>query len=176
MASTGPNLTDLKRYLSARSQPELVNEIAELFKKIPAVKEHYQIKLNPHSEDDVLEKYKNIIRNEFFPDRGLGKARLSVARKAVNDFKKVARSPDSVADLMVFYVEQGVAFTEAYGDIDEPFYNSMESMYEKAAQWITQHSLTGGFPQRCHRMVAATAHMGWGFPDTLSDIYQEYFG
>jgi len=36
----------------------------------------------------VAESYKQTIENEFFPVRGLGKARLSVARKAVNDYKR----------------------------------------------------------------------------------------
>lgn len=33
---------------------------------------------------------------------------------------------------MLFYVEQGVEFTNEYGDINEQFYISMEDMYERA--------------------------------------------
>ena len=132
MSSKEPNLTALKRYLKARSKEELTGEISELFKKIPAVKDYYQVKLDPQAEGQVAEKYQKIIQDEFFPARGFGKARLAVARKAVNDYKKIAVSPASVADIRLFYVEQGVKFTNAYGDIDEPFYNSMEGMYEKA--------------------------------------------
>jgi hypothetical protein len=40
-----------------------------------------------------LEKYKAIIKKEFFPARGFGEARLSVARKAVMDYKKLSNSP-----------------------------------------------------------------------------------
>ncbi|MEM1310129.1 MAG: DUF6155 family protein [Cyanobacteria bacterium P01_H01_bin.153] len=175
MATQGPEISDLKRYLAVRSQTELANAIAELFQKIPAVKDYYQIKLNPQTETDVQEKYKQIIRKEFATDDRPGQARLSVARKAVMDFKKVAGSRESIADMMLFYVEQGVAFTNAFGDIDEPFYNSMECMYEKAAQWTTQHGLTDIFIPRFQRIVKETAHMGWGFHDCLTDIYQEFF-
>jgi hypothetical protein len=56
--------------------------------------------------------------------------RGSVARKAVSDYKKVSASKFGLADVMLYYVEMGVQFTNAYGDIDEAFYNSMESMYE----------------------------------------------
>ncbi|NEQ45825.1 MAG: hypothetical protein F6K00_20685 [Leptolyngbya sp. SIOISBB] len=124
MATSGPKVSELKRYLSHRSQAELVKEIAELFKRIPAVKDYYQVKLNPQAEDDVADKYKAIIRHEFSTDFAPGPGRLSIARKAVMDFKKVAGSAASVADMMLFYVEQGVAYTTAFGDIDEPFYNS----------------------------------------------------
>lgn len=92
MASPCPKVSELKRYLSHRSQAELVNEITELFKRIPAVKDYYQVKLNPQAEDDVADKYKAIIRHEFSTDFTPGPGRLSVARKAVMDFKKVAGS------------------------------------------------------------------------------------
>lgn len=174
MPSPDPKVSDLKRYLAARSQAELAKEIAELFKKIPAVKDYYQLKLNPRAEIEVLEKYKKTIRKEFATDPYPGQARLSVARKAVMDFKKITSSPASIADMMLFYVEQGVAYTNAFGDIDEPFYNSMESMYQTAAQWTAKHQLTDLFDRRFRLVLSETQHMGWGFPDALNDIYQEF--
>ena len=175
MPSKSPSVTDLKRYLKVRSQAELIDDIAELFKKIPAVKDYYQLKLNPQAEEQVIEKYKKVIQDEFFPARGLGKARLSVARKAVNDYKKIANSTNSIADIMLFYVEQGVRFTRKYGDIDEPFYNSMESMYDKALEWITKYDLQDIFQPRCQGIVTDTSYMGWGFHDALAEMYHEAF-
>jgi hypothetical protein len=76
---------------------------------------------------------------------------------------------------MLFYVEQGVRFTDAYGDIDEPFYISMETMYEKAVNDIIKHRLKDTFQKRCQRIVLDTSEMGWGFHDTLSEIYEDAF-
>ena len=78
-------------------------------------------------------------------------------------------------DIMLFYVEQGVRFTDAYGDIDEPFYISMETMYEKAVNEIIKHRLKDTFQKRCQKIVSDTSEMGWGFPDTLSEIYEDAF-
>lgn len=175
MTSQKLNLTSLKQYLKGRSQEALIEEIAELFKRIPAVKDYYQAKIKPKAETQVLEKYQKIIQDEFFPARGLGKARLSVARKAVTDYKKVAVSPASVADIMLFYVEQGVKFTKEYGDIDEPFYNSMESMYGKALELIAKYGLKDVYHPRCRRIVDGASDTGWGFYDALSDMYDEAF-
>ena len=116
-------IRDLKEYLNTRSKEQLVDEIADMFGKLDPVQEYYQSKLNLGYSEEVAEKYKSIIKHEFFPSRGFGQARLSVARKAVNDYKKVSSSKYGVADLMLFYVETGVRFTNTYGDIDEPFYN-----------------------------------------------------
>jgi hypothetical protein len=123
----------------------------------------------------VAEKYKSIIKHEFFPVRGFGRAQLSVARKAVSDYRKVSASKFGVADVMLYYVEAGVQFTNTYGDIDEAFYNSMESMYERAVKHIVQHRMQGQFEERCRKIVADTSEIGWGFHDGLSYIYEEHF-
>ncbi len=125
--------------------------------------------------NDVLEKYKNIIKNEFLPKRGFGQGKLSVARKAVNDFKKVSDHSISIADIMLYYVEIGVEFTLTYGDINEQFYSSMENMYSDALAYIFRNHLQDQFKDRCLRIVIDTKGMGWGFHDTLSDTFYEYY-
>ena len=59
---------------------------------------------------------------------------MSVAKKAISDFKKLSDSPLNNADIMLHYVENGVQFTDAYGDIDERFYTSMENMFDDAVK------------------------------------------
>lgn len=117
MAQPKPSLTTLKQYLKNRFKEELIGDISELFQKFDMVKDYYQIQLSPQAEKQVSAKYKKIIENEFFPTRGIGKGRLSVARKAVIEYKKIAENPVEVADIMLFYVEQGVQYTNTYGDI-----------------------------------------------------------
>ncbi len=175
MSKTELNLTSLKQYLKIRSHEELVADISELFKKFQSVKDYYEVKLSPEDETQVISKYKKIIEREFFPERGYGKAKLSVAKKAVSDYKKLSKNPVNIADIMIFYVEQGVKFTNSYGDIDEAFYISMENMYEKAAGWIVQHNLQDLFVDRCQRIVKETRHIGWGFHDGLNDSYSKFF-
>lgn len=168
-------LTDLKSYLSGKTEKQLAGEITELFKQFPTVRDYYTSKLSASGSADILEKYKDIIRNEFFPTSGFGKAKLSVARKAVNDFKKMATSKHQVADIMLFYVEQGSRFTNEYGDIDERFYTSMESMYESALQFIANNSMQSDFQERC-ALIVENATDGWGFYDSLSALYDELLG
>ncbi len=151
-------------------------DITDLFTRLEGVKEYYQLKLAGSEGDaQVLEKYKAIIKKEFFPARGFGAARLSVARKAVMDYKKLSNSPEGLADLMLYYVEQGVNFTNEYGDITEAFYSSMESMYEKALQHIVKYRLENQFEEQCRAVVTNTSVIGWGFHDNLGSFYDEYF-
>lgn len=167
--------TILKQYLTQRSKDQLIDDIADLFIKFSVVQDYYQAKMHPVDEEQLLKKYKAVIEREFFPSRGFGKARRSVARKAISDYKKVSGDPVGLADLMLFFVETGVRFTNEYGDIDEPFYNSMESMYQKALQHIFKYDLQYHFDDRCQKIVSQSAHTGWGFHDTLSELFFEYY-
>ncbi|PCI70315.1 MAG: hypothetical protein COB26_04845 [Piscirickettsiaceae bacterium] len=169
-------VNDLKRNLKDSSKEELIKEIVELFKKNSFVKDYYILKYDSESNSSILDKHKDIIEDEFFPKIGFGKARLSVAKKSITEFKKLSQDKTKLADLMVFYVEIGVKFTNCYGDIDEPFYLSMESMYDKAVQFIISAKLEEMFNHRCLEIVNDTAGMGWGFHDQLNEIYHEYLG
>lgn len=164
----------IKNYLNKLSKEELVAELCELESKFIIVHDYFLPKINSHGEKVLLVKYKEIIENEFFPKRGFGKARLSVARKAVTDFKKLHRTKESLSDIMLFYVEVGVSFTNEYGDIDEPFYESMENMYEDTAKYIYENNLWGDFEDRMKKIVSDTENCGWGFCDDLDYIYTEY--
>ena len=77
---------------------------------------------------------------------------------------------------MVFYVETGVSYTDNYGDINERFYLSMESMFEKALKLIISNGLTVPFRVRCLNIVDDTADMGWGFHDQPYDTCYSYTG
>ncbi len=168
-------LRELKRHLGQRSQAELAADIVDLFTRLDPVKDYYHIRLDAGHDEELIAKYKAAIEREFFPTRGFGRVRLATARKAITDYKKVSASIAGLVDLMLFYVEMGVRFTNTYGDIDEPFYNSMESMYARAAKIIVEHQLRDQFEPRCRRIVADTTGIGWGFHDNLNIMYGDFF-
>ena len=165
----------ISAHLKSLSPKELIKEIATLRKLFPQVREYYQAKLSETGETELLEKAKKTVRNEFFPVRGYGRARLAQANKAIHDFLKLSKNPVLLADLLLHYVENGVAFTAAYGDIDEPFYTGMENMYEKAARHIAAHNLQDQFMTRLKKVVTNTKDMGWGFNDSLEYIFTNCF-
>ncbi len=79
---------------------------------------------------------------------------------------------------MIYYVEQGVICTNNYGDIDENFYGSLESMYEDAVVLLSRlnsYELIEQFRPRLRKIVRDTSGIGWGFHDQLSDIYYNQF-
>ncbi|NTW04476.1 MAG: hypothetical protein HGA19_24970 [Oscillochloris sp.] len=171
-----PSLRELRKHLASKTPPELIEEIVTLFTRYEAVKEFYMAQLHGGYDQELLDRYKAIITNEFFTRSGMpGSCRLSVARRAVTDYKKLAASPESVAELMIHYVEVGVAFTRQFGDIDAPFYSSMESMYAAAIKHLYEHGLEEKFHDRCRQIMRGTDRIGWGFNDNMMEIYYNNF-
>ncbi len=76
---------------------------------------------------------------------------------------------------MLYYVETGVEFTNEYGDIDEQFYSSLESVYLQALTLMKKEKILEKFMQRADQIASETKNMGWGFYDSISDIYSEFF-
>lgn len=164
---------NVKKYLLQFSKEQLINQILELNKKYKDVKAYYEFSINP----DITAKKGNVkeaVLECFFPKRGY-KLRLKDARKAISDFKKLEPDIESLADVMIYYVECGVRFTNDYGDIDEPFYNSIAGMFDDAAKFINDNELNTIFAARAHKIMEDTSDIGWGFHDELSDIYYNYF-
>ena len=102
-------------------------------------------------------------------------SRTSPARYA-KDLTDRAPIKHGTADIMLHYVESGAAFTVEYGDINEPFYLSMERMYLAALKYLQKNRLLGEFESRCSAIVRNTSGVGWGFHDTLGDMYEVYYG
>jgi len=161
------HLTQLKRYLNGRSRDELIADIGILFGRFAAVKEYYEVKLTPEGLQRSFA--------EFFPERGFGKARLSVAKKAITEFGKVSSSPEYIADLMLYFVETGIEYTSTYGDSDEAFYRSLEGMYSRALELISDNHLARQFSHRCESVIANTVDIGWLLNENLSEIHAQYF-
>jgi hypothetical protein len=168
-------VNDLKKYLTGKSEKDLKEEIIELFKISKEVKEYFAIKVLPNAENELLDKYKEIVIKEFFPERGTKFPNYSVLKKAVSGFGKVAQDSVLLADLMLFYVEQGVEFTNTYGDIDETFYNNIARMYERAIDLIVKDNLEDKFERRCQEVMVESRGIGWGFEEIMAELYYSNF-
>ncbi|MCX6257941.1 MAG: DUF6155 family protein [Bacteroidia bacterium] len=166
-------LIDIKKELKKLDKDKLVVLVADLYKKNKSVKEFFDFYINPN-ESDLFEKYKAKVYEAFFPVRGY-KFRLSEGKKAISDFKKLGPSEELLADLMLFYVETGIVLTNTYGDIDEPFYNSLTSVYSQALTLMKKEKILDNFSDRAKKVVDDTRNIGWGFNDELGDIYSDFY-
>ena len=166
-------LADIRKELNRLDKAKLIDIFADLYKKNKSVKEFFDFYINP-DETELLTKYRDKIFEAFYPRRG-NRYKLKDGKQAIGDFKKLGTSAESLADLMLFYVETGVKFTNDFGDIDESFYNSVTTVYYQALTLMKRESLLDRFADRASKVVDDTNGIGWGFHDYLRDCYFNHY-
>ena len=170
------SLTILKKQLSQKSKEELIKEIATLCKTFPQVKEYYKAQTGDIQQ--IIDKYKEIIKKEFIaksPRTPAPKARFSVARKALNDVKKLTNDPEIIADVMLTYVASVSHFNTEWGPDVEDFYTRPEDLFEQALALIKKHDLLDKFQGKAYDIVQ-NATEKWGHQESLEERYQEVYG
>ena len=83
--------------------------------------------MNPN-EKKLFNEFRHTVITAFYPERGY-EIKLHKGRQAISNFGKYGPSPHRLADLMFVYVETGVSFTSEFGDMNESYSSSLESMY-----------------------------------------------
>ncbi|MEL7120103.1 MAG: DUF6155 family protein [Bacteroidota bacterium] len=171
------SIRELKKKLNKKTKAELIDEIVALSKKFKQVKEYYYTQDDPSKLEETLKKYKEIIEKEFIEGktRGFPKLRFSVARKAINDFKKISKEPKYLVELMLCYAESVSWFSSEFGPDSEEFYTKPENLFEEALQLASQHNIEEIFRVQAYEIVV-NACEGWGHQDTLREIFLNTYG
>jgi len=167
----------LKKELQTLSKEQLIEQICELYSIYKPVKEYYQTFLNPDNIQELFEKYKGIIVNEFYPNTKSGnpKLRFSEAKKAIADFGALKPPPKLLAELMVTLVENASRFTYDYGDMTEQYYNSTVNNFERALKYLQKEGLLDDFKLRCEDCLKHAEPCGYCFPDEMNEVFDEYY-
>jgi hypothetical protein len=168
--------TKASECLGGLSKPDLLALVKDLYDLTPANRAF--INARCQSEEDggeTVEAYRNKIVEQFYPKRGEGKLKLGEARKAIRDYRKATGDIPGTAELLMTYVENGVRFTCEYGDIDERFYNSVESALNELADLLREKAreLYPQFRERLANVEKLTDGIGWGFHDAVADTVGE---
>lgn len=166
----------VKSAVANLSRDELLGLVAELYR----LSKQNQAFLHARFADAeaTMEDCKKIIAECLYPDALRDRPlQVAKAKKAVADFCKAVADPVAHADLMLFFVEQGNAFTVDYGDIDAGFYNALLTMGRRAVQTICglPRELQEPFRERLAEIVRLSSGIGWGYHDELSHIYAASF-
>jgi hypothetical protein len=166
----------VKSTVSKLSRDDLLSLVAELYRLSKQNQNFLHARFA--NAEAAMEDCKKIIAECLYPDvlrdRPL---QVAKAKKIVADFCKAVADPVLHADLMLFFVEQGNAFTLEYGDIDAGFYNALLAMGRRAVKTICSlpKELQEPFRERLSEIVLSSSGIGWGYHDELAEIYDAAF-
>ena len=166
----------VKSAASELSQKELLSLVGELYRLSKDNQSFLHARFA--DKDAAMEDCKTLVSECLYPDVQRDRPlQVAKAKKAVADFCKAVADPAAHADLMLFFVEQGNAFTLEYGDIDAGFYSALVAMARRAAEVIRSLpvNLQEPFRERLGEVVRSSSGIGWGYNDDLTDIYAAAF-
>ncbi|HEY3852947.1 MAG TPA: hypothetical protein VGO67_00980 [Verrucomicrobiae bacterium] len=173
---------NVRRKLDDWSKPALIGLVKDLYEVSSGNRDFLHARFQAEADDGTaLEKYRRKIANQFFPAHGDGKLKLAEARKAIRDYQKATGNLVGGIDLRLTYVENGTEFTREFGDINESFYNSLESVLNEMVSLLLRQSPESypRFRERIQRLAILAGGIGWGYGDAVRDqvfILEEKLG
>ena len=163
----------VRQQLTTWEKPALLALVKDLYATSDVGRDLVNARCQPaESTEAILEKYRRKIVEQFFPARGFGKLKLGEARQAIRDYRKATGNIPGTAELLMTYVENGAEFTQQFGDIDERFYNSVESALNELAALLRGEArdMYARFADRLAKTEERASGIGWGFGDCVSDV------
>ena len=171
--------TQLKKRLQSMDRESLELLLTTLYQESATVKEMLNIRLQ--GEDytlEVAEKYKKKLRRIFFPRDIIRTGfSLSEAKGIVREFaQQYGKCSLATVDLKLAFAEYALEFTNEFGDIDEPFYNALVSMYADVIDAaMDDDDICEKLKPRL-RACLNDIQCGWGLEEDLRDQYARIAG
>lgn len=171
-----PTWTDVKAAIAGFEHSALIGLISDLYTFSSENKDFLHARFSLGA--DVLKPYKKTIEEALYPDvMSNDDVEIATAKKAISNYGKAVGDPKGILELMVYFVECGAGFSLDVGYGDEDFFASLERMYEKAIKLLLtfDEATIDDYYGRFEELVTSTRDIGWGFHDTLGDIFYEAF-
>lgn len=170
---TKPSWKSIKSQITHWDQKQLVGLIQDLYGLNKANVDFLNTRLLSGG-DNSLEPYKKRIEHAVSPKEPWKQdVKLSEARRVISEYRKAKGDTHGLLSLMIHYVRCGNDFTLEFGDIDEPFYNSMCSMVDQFCKLLVKQGdaqLAQQFiPQLEEEFQRIDGQIGWGYPDEVGD-------
>jgi len=171
-----PTWSTVKAAASELNQKELLSLVGELYRLSKGNQAFLHARFA--DRDAAMEDCKKVVAECLYPDVQHDRPlQVAKAKKVVADFCKAVADPAAHAELMLFFVEQGNAFTLEYGDIDAGFYSALVAMARRTVEVIVNFpdDLQEPYRDRLAEVVRSSSGIGWGYHDDLKEIYAAAF-
>jgi hypothetical protein len=178
MAKSTVTWSDLKSVAARMSQSDLVDLVRDLYRISAENRTFLTVRLLPEAPAG-LEEYRQRIVEQFRSRYSFPPLKLGEARKAIREYRKATSDMSGTLDLMMTYLEAGTGCTLEYGDLDEPFYDSLVSMMhgvEKILLDPRYHDLIHDFLPRLRQLEESADEIAHGYGDAVAESVERIAG
>ncbi|WP_073379053.1 hypothetical protein [Desulfofustis glycolicus] len=175
-SSSSPSWTDVKPTVTNMDANHLVKLVADLYRFSKENQTFLHTRFGVG--EDPLATYKKTIAECMYPDLfGNKPVHIAKAKKAISAYSKATGDPLGEVELMVTFAEYGNKFTVECGDMDEAFYDSLNSMYRRVIKKVLRlpEEQKDGYKGRLKEIMTSSSGIGWGYHDMLADDYYSAF-
>jgi hypothetical protein len=169
-----PTWTRIKKELTRYDSSDLIEVIKSLY---DLSKQNQAFLMGTVDQEASLEALKvpviKAIAKAFDPPRGFPSFKPAEAKRAVQQFAKIAPQHEAL-EMMLHFVQSGIWATKQYGDIDEAFYISLEDMWESALELVLQLLEPQAELPRLKPILKSAQGFGWGFTDQMNDLFASF--
>jgi hypothetical protein len=174
-AKSQPTWTDLKAKLATFDRQGLLGLIQNLYAA------HKDNRTFLHARfglgEDTLTPYKETIERWLWPDVLRGQdSSVAKAKDAISNYRKAVGEPAGLAELMVFYCEQGAGFCRDLGNEDESYFNALLRMFGQAL--TVAHRLPAAdrdsLITRLDHVRSISHQFGYGVGDEMDSMFTKY--
>ena len=178
MGQKKPTWKDVKQVLAEMGAPQLRAVLQDLYGFSAENKAFFHSRfLSDQGGNAHLDPYKARICKAICPKEPWRQdVQLAAGRKAISEFKKANGNLSDLLSLMLCYVACGNDFTLEFGDIDEPFYDSMESMFARLVKTLIKQKdevLASEFLPQLEAEFKRVEWVGWGYGDGLRALLDD---
>jgi hypothetical protein len=170
--------SDVKRQLQPLESSDLVALVQGLFELSRENRAFLAARLlGAQAAQALLPPYRERVERAFSTRGGRPQLKLSEGREAIREYRAATGDPAGGLDLMLTFVETGTRFTFEFGDVDEPFYNSLSSVLHEMDQILKGDGGRGlyqGIRERVLELPELAENIGWGYGDEVQGTVAEW--
>lgn len=129
--------SQMKKELRRLSKEELAGLLEGMYASCPEAVNYLNMRLAKEEfEKAFLAESKEKVRDSFFTKKGNARLKYDSAMEAIAEFEKALPSAESIIDLKLYYVENGMEIVEGYNSIPDKLYKAIEQMFEAVVEDI----------------------------------------
>ncbi|MBI9032227.1 hypothetical protein JEZ13_09545 [bacterium] len=172
-------LREVRAKLKDLEKNELVELIADLYKKKKPVKEYLDYKFKNDDwefHDKYVKKLVSLLNPGFGQD-----VKLDEAQKLINDYKKFNPEPQFVADLMIIYLEVGMYISVHISAYDPLMLHNLHTMLSNVLQYCSKYDLLQILKERFKVLLVLSDDLideneesSWPFNEIVMKMINEY--
>ena len=168
-------LREVKAELQKMEKDGLIDHHGELYKKFKPMKEYLNFFVSLNKKDLLIE-YKGLI-DAAFTLRKRNKIRISKAKTALADFKKLDTSPECYAELLLYYIEQKFSYLAHINSYHNIAASDVEKGFLTALTMIDSVGMLEDYHPQVKRVIDIEPARNYYFSlsQKLGQIYHNYY-